>query len=176
MKTLPIRRISMVLVAMITIQSLSAQNLNANNEIASQFSNNRSGKVVPSFTKIVPHNEKILKYFRRISHDVRNLKWTGINGKYLANFTTSSTSNSILFNMKGNIIYSIAHDSGKQLPVELKNLIYYEYGDYSITHVAKVLQNNRTIWVVNLAGDCHLITARIENGEIEKIMKVQKGN
>jgi hypothetical protein len=57
-----------------------------------------------------------------------------------------------------------------------KKLVKYEYEDFSITSVAKVLQHNRTIWIVNLAGYRHFITARIEDGEMEEMKRFSKGN
>lgn len=82
--------------------------------------------------------------------------------------------NAALYNVKGNLIYSICYGSEKDLPRDVRRLVKKEYVEYNILQAIEVNQDNRTIWVINLGDDISLITIRVENGSIEKMKHYTK--
>ena len=119
-------------------------------------------------------NKKIAKHFRK-KFNAENVRWYQLdNDVFLAKFPEGETSNSVLFDRNGNIIYSISFCSEKQLPGKVKNLVLKKYHGYIITSAAKILQDNRKIWFVKLAGKSDYIAATVEGGEIEEIENFKK--
>ena len=74
------------------------------------------------------------------------------------------------------MIYSINYCSENNCRSDIKKMITDKYETYTITSAAKVLQDNREIWIVKLADKFNYVTARLEDGEIEEIENFQKAN
>ena len=121
-------------------------------------------------------NPKILTRFDKAFKNAVNVKWYKAGENFLAEFRTGETSNTSLFDKNGNLIYSINYCFQKQLPAGIKKMITNKYEEYEITSVAKILQDNRKIWVVKLAGKSNYIAARVEEGEMQEVENFQKGN
>jgi hypothetical protein len=181
MKTTFISRTGLALLSMFIILNSYAQKAGYNNEPASSSSsdiNNASSSYrddagSPETGNI---NEKVLKHFNKKFNDATNVKWEEAEDNFLATFSTGETLNTSLFDKKGRLIYAINYGSEKELPADVKNIITNKYISYTITSAAKVLQDNRKIWIATLTGKRNYITARVEDGEIEEIENFQKAN
>lgn len=179
MKTTINSRISLALLSVLIVLTASAQK-DFNNESAYRFSSQEFN--APSFfdnnanatVETGSINEKALKHLKKEFSDVSNAKWFQLNDKLLAKFSNNETSNRILFDKHGKIIYMITYGSEKQLPVDIKKSIASKYENCTITSVIKVLEDNREIWVVKLAGKSNYVAARVEDGEIEEVENFQK--
>ncbi len=121
-------------------------------------------------------NEKAAKYFKKNFHHVNNLMWSHVGENLLAQFSTGETKSRLLFNKKGNLIYSIVFYNEEELPGDIQNIVRDFYQLYTITSVAKVEEDNRQIWVVKLSGKSSYVTARVENDEIEEVENFRKGD
>jgi len=185
MKTTFFRSIGLSLSAIVMAMHPFAQKTGSINEPVREFSYNIIKKTSSSIDNSspvnipssVPYNGKVFKQFDKIFLDASNVKWSfATNGNYHAYFTKDGNLNSILFAKNGEIIYLINYVSEKQLPFDVKQLIEYNYEEFKITVVDKVFQDNRTIWVVELAGINHFITVRVEDGEIQEIEKLKKAD
>lgn len=62
------------------------------------------------------------------------------------------------------------------MPLDVKQLITDTYTEYKITGAFKVLKDERTIWIVNLASLNHIITLREEDGELQQIYKLERAD
>jgi len=113
-------------------------------------------------------SEKILKHFNKKYNNATGVKWYQLDDSFLATFSTGGTLTRSLFDKKGRVIYSINYFSEKQLPADVKKMVTFKYENYKITGAAKVLQDNRKIWIVNLADKFNYVTTRLEDGEIEE--------
>lgn len=122
-------------------------------------------------------NPKVLSRFNKNFSDATNVKWEQLGNNFLAIFDKAEATTRSLFDKKGRIIYTIInYSSEKQLPSDIKNLVTNKYDDYLIIGVAKVLQDNREIWVVRLSGQFHYKLVRLENKEMEEVENFQKTN
>ena len=119
-------------------------------------------------------SEKVLKHFNKKYNNATQVKWYQFDDSFLATFSTGGTLTRSLFNKKGRMIYSINYFSERQLPVDVKKMITNKYENYKITGAAKVLQDNRKIWIVKLADKFNYVTARLEDGEIEETEAFQE--
>ena len=147
-------------------------NINSKNPSSSMLNNGKLNR-----TANIPYNGKVFNQFNKMFFDATHVTWSfGPNSTYHAYFRKNGDFNSILFNKNGKIIYQINYLSQKQLPLEVRNLITDNYDEYKITNVTKVLQDNRTIWIVTLTGINHIVTVREEDGEMQQIDKIEKAN
>jgi hypothetical protein len=121
-------------------------------------------------------SKKVLKKFNKKFNNIPNVKWEQIGDKFLATFLSGETTTKILFDEKGKLIYTINYSSEKLLPPGIKKLVNDKYKNYKITSVAKINEDNRQIWVVNLAGKSNYVATRIEDDEMEEIENFQKAN
>ena len=182
MKTTFIPRFSVLLLSLLIALNSFAQKAEYKNESASpsspEISNTSAsyGNDIAGNSESENINEKVLKHFNRKFSNADNIKWEEAEGNFLATFLTGETLNTSLFDKKGRMIYAINYGSEKDLPADVKYIITKKYINYTITSAAKILQDNRKIWVATLAGDRNYITARVEDGEIEEIENFQKAN
>jgi hypothetical protein len=90
---------------------------------------------------------------------------------YLVLFVKNENVNKALYDVKGNLIYTIYYGSEKDLPRDVRRLVRREYVgfEYNILQAIEVNEDNRNIWVINLSDDKSLITARVEDGIIEEV-------
>lgn len=161
---------------------LSAQNLTykgavlktSSSQSPGNFSSKNEGSGVTGIEKI---NPKLLNQFNKHFYHAANVKWQQIGDKFLATFADDeTTTTSSLFSKNGKLIYIIHYSTEKQLPEMVKRLVNDKYEDYLITSVAQVLEKNREIWVVKLAGISHYKAVRVEDGEMEEVENFQKSN
>jgi hypothetical protein len=152
-----------------------AQKSENKNESDYKFSNNEAGEThlsPGSYSMSSPGSsnisEKVLKHFNKKYNNATQVKWYQFDDSFLATFSTGGTLTRSLFDKKGRMIYSINYFSEKQLPADVKKMITNRYESYKITGAAKVLQDNRKIWVIKLADEFNYVTARLEDGEIEE--------
>lgn len=181
MKTKFIPAMSIIIFAMIVSLSAAAQKA-FNKQTALNLSLPEISRIFPTemgFTDIIANekiSDKLSSRFNKLFKNAINVKWYKTGENFLAKFKTEETSNSSLFDKKGRLIYSINYCSQKQLPVSIKKMVTYKYEGYKITSVAKILQDNRKIWVIKLAGKSNYIAARVEDGEMQEVENFQKAN
>jgi hypothetical protein len=185
MKTTFIQTIGLALSSMVIIQHSFAQNTGSKNEPAREVSFNSMKKTPASINESsainlpvdIPYNTKVLTRFNKQFLNVTNIKWSfAKNGNWYATFIKDGALNSILFDKKGNIIYMINHVSEKQVPLNVKELVSDGYSEYRITDAFKVLKDERTIWIVNMASLNHIIQLSVEDGEIVQLYELEKAN
>ena len=80
----------------------------------------------------------------------------------------------MLFDKKGNLIYTITYSGEKMLPQNYREMVDNLYADYKISQVARVNEAAREIWVLKLETSKRFLTIRIENDQPEEVEKFQK--
>jgi len=176
-----ISRIAIIFLSMFILVNSFAQKKDFNNESAFKLSSGHFDKSPSSFNNFSNAgndgnnvNKKIARHFKKI-YNASNVKWYQLDdNRFLAKFSSGETSSAVLFDRKGDIIYSINFCFEKQVPDKIKTLVLKKYDGYIITSAAKLLQDDREIWVVKLAGKSDYIAATVEDGEIEEIENFKK--
>jgi hypothetical protein len=118
--------------------------------------------------------ENVQEAFEKIFENAENVRWDKVERNYLAKFSINDVEKRALLSPKGQLIYEITYGKEKQLPVNLRKDIKRAYVEFKITSATLVEEANRSIWVINLEDDTHLVTARVENNEIEEVRKYVK--
>ena len=113
--------------------------------------------------------EKVIHSFKGSFKDGLDPVWYRLDKNYLVKFIMNEQKNTALFNKNGRLLYNIGYGMEKDLPQKISDLVKGNYGDYEIQYVIHVTENNRSIWIVNLAGLKKLVVVRIEDGELEEV-------
>ncbi len=122
-------------------------------------------------------SKKALKYFKKKYGNVTNVNWVQRDDKYLATFINEETTTKLLFDEKGNLIYGIDYSSEKLLPYSIKRQVFNKYKNYKIIIVAKINEDNRNTWVINLTGETNYATVVVdEDGEMQETENFQRAN
>ena len=119
-------------------------------------------------------NLKVQKAFMRQFGEVTSQSWRVAGQNFLSHFYMNGLPTNALFSKNGYLIYTITYSTEKQMPANLRKLVKSEYLDYDITMASEIKQDNRDIWVVQLQNTNEIITARIENGELEEVQQFNR--
>ena len=119
-------------------------------------------------------NKKVQKSFAHYFASVTDQKWSMAGKNFHCSFYTNGLLSYVLFNKRGNLIYTIAYGTEKNLPSDVRKIIKSEYYDYIISVAIKVKQNERDIWIVYLRNGINQLTVRVEDGEMEKVQEFAK--
>lgn len=122
--------------------------------------NEASGKTVV--------NAKIEKAFTKEFGEVATGSWSVAGKNFLNHFYIDGRRANALFSKNGHLIYTIIYGTETLLPADLKAFVQREYQCHDITMVFEIMQQGRHVWVVQLQNDNEVVTARIENGELEQ--------
>ncbi len=119
-------------------------------------------------------SQDALQAFSHSFQDASNAKWYRLEKFYLVYFTKNEQENKALYDIKGNLKYSISYGTVKDLPNDIRKMVKRQYIEYNILQVIEVNEDSRNIWIINLDDDYDLITARVENVDIEEMARYQK--
>lgn len=179
MKTKLNLRLSVLFFSMLFLSNSFAQKV-VQSESGSGFSAANFSMAFPSPKNELISNEniskKVLKHFNKSFKNAENIKWEQVDDNFLATFVMENVITKSLFDKKGKLIYSINYISEKQLPVNIRNLVTNTYINYTITSVAKILQDNLQIWIVKLADESDYVAAMVEDGDVIEIENFRKAN
>jgi hypothetical protein len=119
-------------------------------------------------------NAKINKAFGQFFKDATHLRWYEIDKKFIVKFIMNDQENRALFTKAGELVYHISYGTEAHLPADVRKLIKSNYYDQKITRVLKVIQDERTIWVVSMEDDKEYVMARVEDNEVEETHRMLK--
>jgi hypothetical protein len=131
-------------------------------------------KVLPQVT-ITSDNlavsQRVIKNFSRSFTNATNVRWMQINKRYLVKFDRNDMQHNALYMKRGYRIYHIGYGFERNLPSKFQKMVRSSYGDYNISRVFDVNQDNQQVWVVNLLNQKDLVTAVIQDGELREISR-----
>lgn len=119
-------------------------------------------------------SEKALISFSKSFPDANNAKWNRVGKKYVVDFIKNEKQHKCLYNVKGNLIYSLSYGSEKDLPRDVRRDVKREYIDYNITQAVETHEDNRHVWIINLDDSNSFISVAVENGSIEELSHYTK--
>ncbi len=119
-------------------------------------------------------SQRALNAFSKKFPDASQVKWSRVGNKYGISFMDEDKQHRCLYNVKGNLIYTLRYGSEKDLPRDIRKDIKREYVDYNITQAVETHEDNRNVWIVNLDDENNLVTVAIENGSMEELSHYKK--
>lgn len=140
---------------------------------AAVFSNAAKEKAGPAGagTKV---NLKVQRAFERNFGTQATQNWSAVGRGFLNKFYVDGVPTHALYAPGGYLVYTIAYGTEKQMPAEIKSLVNCHYPGYTTNTVTEVKEDGRHIWVVQLQTDETVVTARIENNELEEVQRFKQ--
>jgi hypothetical protein len=124
---------------------------------------------ITEITYVTEVNQKAMNDFKRTFRDVNNEKWYSIKNGFLAEFSLHAAKNRVVYDKKGNWIFTVSYYDEKNLPAEIRAIVKPVYYDYTISRVEEVHTDNKIIYIVHVQNDSSLKTLRICEGEMDLI-------
>jgi hypothetical protein len=114
-------------------------------------------------------NQKAMRDFKKSFKDVSNEKWYLIKNGFLAEFSSNTSKNRVVYDNKGNWRFTVSYYDEKSLPAEIRAIVKPIYYDYTISRVEEVHTEGKIIYVVHVQNDSSLKTLRVCEGEMDLI-------
>lgn len=141
------------------------------------FAQKQDSQMLPSVTITASSlPDRVLKSFSRLYDDASNVRWLQIEDRYLVKFDQNDMKHNAVYLKGGYLVYHVGYGFEKNLPEDIKSIVRSVYDDYSFGSVFDVEQSDRRMWIVNLLNPKNIITARIENGDLQEIARLQNSS
>lgn len=143
--------------------------------VNSAFAQKPEEKILPQVTitsdnAMVSH--RVLENFDSFFKGATNVRWAQINKKFLAKFDYNNMNHNALYLKRGYQVYDVGYGYEKDLPSDILKMVNSVYKNHDITRVFEVKQNMSHVWIVNLQNDDRLVSARIADGEMREISRI----
>ena len=110
---------------------------------------------------------KAAREFWKRHGDGKDEKWYKFPGGYLAEFADGDIGTKVVFDKRGNWLYTIRQYTEKQLPKEVRALVKSTYYDFTIGWVKEVTQFQALVYVVHIDNSPEWKDLIVRDGEIE---------
>lgn len=142
--------------------------------VNSAFAQDPKRRTLPSVT-ITSNNialsNRVLKNFTESYKGAENVRWSQPSDYFLVQFDLDEMKHNALYMKRGYRIYHVGYGFEKDLPTEILKTVRLNYGGYVVNRVFKVDQNNRQYWYVNLQSPKNIVSARIQNGVLQEVLR-----
>lgn len=106
-------------------------------------------------------NRKISGYLSKHFENPDKVILGKVDDNVLAEYVAGDVKNKMLFDKKGNLIYTITYSGEKLLLQNYREMVDNLYADYKFSQVARVNEAARKIWVLKLETPKRFLTVRI---------------
>jgi hypothetical protein len=108
--------------------------------------------------------------FLKSNKRVENVRWYDVPNGFFAYYTKDEKKGRSFYNSKGNFVYNSLSYQERSLPLEIRDRVKsVYYMDYKITHVNEILQDGKTIFIVQLTDNKSWKNILIHDDEMEVI-------
>ena len=116
--------------------------------------------------KAAKANLKVTNYLEKNYKNVSGLKWNSEEKVIVATFKMNDKSARVVYNKKGNWLFTITTYNEAQMPQDIRLLVKANYGGYSISMVQEVSQGDVTLYKVHLEDCSSIKQILVRNNEI----------
>lgn len=136
-------------------------------------------KKTPAFKKSIPGNGlarvKASEDFLRSNRQAENVRWYDVPNGFFVYYTKDEKKGKSFYNKKGKFVYNSLSYQEQLLPVEIKNRVKsVYYMDYKITHVNEILEEGKTIFIVQLTDNKTWKNILIRDDEMDVIKEYRE--
>lgn len=145
----------------------------------SAYAQKQKSRMLPSVTITATSlPDRVMNSFTRSYTDASNVRWLLIEDRYLVKFDQNDMKHHALYLKGGSLVYHVGYGYEKNLPEDIRRMVRSSYDDdiYSMNRVFDVFQNDRQIWIVNLLNRKHIVTARIEDGNLQEVSRLKNNS
>ncbi|MDO9374394.1 MAG: hypothetical protein Q7T76_08245 [Ferruginibacter sp.] len=191
------KKITMMFVSAVTIASLVTTQTNAQEATDATYAinftpskkpgnagegkynladNQATVKELTANLKSAKINLKVTNYVTRNFSNVSDLRFQTEKNLIIARFNTGAKSSRVVYDDKGNWLYSITNYSAEHLPNNIRSLVNRSYGKYTITMVQEVSQGDVNLHKIHLEDARTIKHILVNNDEITEYADFKKGN
>lgn len=116
-------------------------------------------------------SQRVLKNFSKSYTDATNVRWMELEKRYLVKFDQNDMKHHALYMKGGYQVYQIGYGVEKDLPVKVQQMVRSNYEDYNISWVFDVNQDSHQAWIVKLLSPKKIVTAVIQDGELQEVSR-----
>lgn len=126
------------------------------------------------------HNNRLARLkaredFLRSNRQVENVRWYDVPNGFFVYYTKDQKKGKGFYNSKGKFVYSSLSYQEPLLPAEIRDRVKSVfYMDYKITHVNEILEEGKTIFIVQLTDNKTWKTILIRDNEMEVIKEYRE--
>lgn len=128
---------------------------------------------------------KVTRHFWRTYGESKNEKWYSIKDGVMAEFQDKNILYKVIYNSKGNWVYTLKQYTEKELPEEVRARVKTVYYDYPIRYVTEINEEinqwdnfNRpesiVVYLLHVENDQESKTIRVANGEMDLVETYDK--
>jgi hypothetical protein len=138
----------------------SLEELNAPKDSASLFLNEISTKAVRNFT--------------RDYKNVSDAKWVVTGNSFSVLFTNDGVHTRILYNKKGDRVWTIRDYTENKLPQDIRHLVKSTYYDFDIYCINEITANGTTCYIIKIQDKTSLKTIKVADDEMFVMKEYKK--
>ena len=110
---------------------------------------------------------KSARNFWRLYGEGKNEKWYSLPGGSLAKFEDQGIGYRVIFDKKGNWVYTLKQYTEKELPVRVRAMVKSMYYDYPVAWVKEVNQSQSVVYLIHIENDREWKTIRVADDDME---------
>jgi hypothetical protein len=115
-----------------------------------------------------------VRNFWKMFGESKNEKWYSKPDLSLAEFEDQGISYRVVFDKRGNWLYTLKQYTEKELPEEVQVQVKRGYPDYSMGWVKEVNEAQRIVYLIHIENDREWKTIQAEDGGMEAIQEYTK--
>ena len=117
---------------------------------------------------------KCVRNFWKMFGESKNEKWYSQSDLSLAEFEDMGISYRVVFDKRGNWLYTLKQYTEKELPAEVRAQVRRGYLDYSIGWVKEVNEAQRIVYLIHIENNQEWKTIQVEDGAMEATQEYSK--
>ncbi len=113
--------------------------------------------------------------FLRSNRQAEHVRWYDVSNGFFVYYTKDEKKGKSFYNSKGKFVYNSLSYQERSLPVEIRNRVKSVfYMDYKITHVNEILEEGKTIFIVQVTDNKTWKNILIRDDEMEVIKEYRE--
>jgi hypothetical protein len=112
-------------------------------------------------------NDRVISKFQKFYPNVVGESWIKMKNGFSVRFSSNNIQQLVFLTKRGGVISSIKYYSGQELSAEIRDLVKYEYPNYSIKSVREVHACNKIAYLVTIEDTTTWKTIRVVDGETD---------
>jgi hypothetical protein len=112
-------------------------------------------------------NDRVISKFQKFYPNVEGESWIKMKNGFSVRFSSNNIQQLVFLTKRGGVISSIKYYSAQELSTEIRDLVKYEYPNYSIKSVREVHACNKIAYLVTIEDATTWKTIRVIDGETD---------
>jgi hypothetical protein len=117
---------------------------------------------------------KATSLFWKVYGESKGEKWYNLPKGYMAEFTEKSVGVKVIYNQRGDWVYTLRQYTEKELPMDIRAQVRSLYYDDTIGVIKEVIQLQYTVYLIHIENGTRWKTIRFRDGEMDVVEDFKK--